>query len=238
MSNYLPTYEEVSEKLRYDEETGKFYWLVKAARNIYAGSEAGCVKATGRSNGERKGHLYIRIYGLTFTGGQLAWLLYHGEWPKNRIKFKDGNTLNLKIDNLDTANGLDAKFDHSDSEQRKTYLKEHREAHPLAWTESYLRKSFDISLNEYHNMVAAQGNRCAMCEKPETEMRNGEIKALSVDHNHTTGAVRGLLCSACNKAIGLLKEDRELFFAGVRYLDKHAEKNETMNIIPFTPETA
>lgn len=232
MSDRLPTHDEIAEKLRYDEYTGKFYWLVKPARNVYAGSEAGCVKATGVSNGNRKGHLYIRIDGFTFTGGQLAWLLHYGEWPRNRLRFEDGDTLNLKISNLSLANGLDAKFDHSDGAQRKTYMKEHREAHPLAWKESHLRQSFGISLNDYHNMVAAQGNKCAMCGEAETEMRGGEVKALAVDHNHSTGKVRGLLCSACNKAIGLLKEDRELFFAGVRYLDKHSDAG----IVPFVPK--
>ena len=51
-------------------------------------------------------------------------------------------------------------------------------------------------------------------------MRLGRIKSLSVDHCHTTGKVRGLLCQSCNTGIGLLKEDTKLFMAAIEYLEK------------------
>lgn len=53
-------------------------------------------------------------------------------------------------------------------------------------------KTYGITAVEYDALLAAQGGRCAICRaRPKT-------KRLAVDHNHATGAVRGLLCSRCN----------------------------------------
>jgi Recombination endonuclease VII len=82
--------------------------------------------------------------------------------------------------------------------------------------------SWQESLSNYEGFLKAQNNTCAICENPETsEYRNGKIKDLSVDHNHITGEVRGLLCNACNKAIGSLLADSgtELFVKAINYLE-------------------
>lgn len=59
------------------------------------------------------------------------------------------------------------------------------------------------ALNKYCSLLSLQDGRCAICREPETERdpRKGTLKKLAVDHCHTTGAVRGLLCSACNKIL-------------------------------------
>jgi len=62
---------------------------------------------------------------------------------------------------------------------------------------------------------------CAICEKPETAKRSGKVVPLSVDHNHQTGKPRGLLCAACNRAIGLMQEDPQRLEAAARYLRQH-----------------
>jgi hypothetical protein len=78
---------------------------------------------------------------------------------------------------------------------------------------SHLRKDYGITIEQYDAMLAAQGGVCAICKKPRA---NGH--RLHVDHNHTTGEVRGLLCVTCNSAIGTLKEDPTLFAAALAYL--------------------
>lgn len=77
----------------------------------------------------------------------------------------------------------------------------------------YLRRAHRISLEEYRNMVAAQGGLCAGCERPP---KDGE--RLCVDHNHKTKAIRGLLCHNCNRGIGFLGEDPNTFARLVKYL--------------------
>jgi len=52
-----------------------------------------------------------------------------------------------------------------------------------------------------------QKNLCAICGLPETDYQQYGVKNLAIDHNHRTKKVRGLLCSKCNRALGLLNVD-------------------------------
>lgn len=65
-------------------------------------------------------------------------------------------------------------------------------------------------------MAAEQENRCAVCEQPET--KRGARGTLSIDHDHVTGHVRGLLCAKCNMAVGLLQDSAELAERVMLYL--------------------
>jgi hypothetical protein len=80
-----------------------------------------------------------------------------------------------------------------------------------SWT---LRK-YGVTAGDYFGIVAAQGGVCAICGKPESDPRRSR---LSLDHNHTTGQIRGALCSRCNTAIGLLGDDPELIDTAAAYL--------------------
>ena len=63
------------------------------------------------------------------------------------------------------------------------------------------------------------GSRCALCRRTAEEARTSDrIKALSVDHCHETGAIRGLLCGPCNTGIGMLGENPERLTAAADYL--------------------
>ena len=74
------------------------------------------------------------------------------------------------------------------------------------------RKSkYGISVKEYEAMMESQDGCCAIC---------GERRRLGVDHNHKTKAVRSLLCSPCNTAIGLFKEDTRRMRAAIEYLER------------------
>lgn len=66
-----------------------------------------------------------------------------------------------------------------------------------------LRRKYGISVKEYDAMFEQQGGVCAICSAAP----NG--KRLAVDHNHTTGAVRALLCGPCNTALGVLEAHLE-----------------------------
>lgn len=73
---------------------------------------------------------------------------------------------------------------------------------------------YGITVAEYDAMHESQGGLCKICQRPE----NG--KRLSVDHCHTTGRVRGLLCAPCNQAIGMLQDSPVILQAAIDYLDK------------------
>lgn len=79
----------------------------------------------------------------------------------------------------------------------------------------YLQREYGITLAEYQRMLLAQGGGCAICDcRPE----NCPHGRLHVDHDHDTGIVRGLLCHACNIAIGLFGDDTERLDRARAYL--------------------
>jgi hypothetical protein len=73
-----------------------------------------------------------------------------------------------------------------------------------------LRKKYKITQDDYDRMVADQQGRCAIC--------HSEPPKLSVDHDHATGAVRGLLCTRCNIGLGFMRDDISLLNSAARYL--------------------
>lgn len=66
-----------------------------------------------------------------------------------------------------------------------------------------LMKFFNITVEEYDSILAAQGGVCAICERPPKNLS----RRLCVDHDHSTGLVRGLLCSFCNRGIAIFRDD-------------------------------
>lgn len=82
------------------------------------------------------------------------------------------------------------------------------------------RRQFGLSYDEYLSMCIAQGNKCRICDKPESEVHStGRIRELAIDHDHRTGKVRGLLCGKCNRAIGLMLDSPEILRAAASYLE-------------------
>lgn len=80
--------------------------------------------------------------------------------------------------------------------------------------EQSLKYNYGLTMDEYKVKLEAQGERCAVCgEYPE--------KRLHVDHDHQTGAVRGLLCEWCNHAIGKARDDPARLRAMADYLERH-----------------
>lgn len=68
-------------------------------------------------------------------------------------------------------------------------------------------RNYGLTLAEYDARLAEQGRVCAICRQPQ-----GRGWDLAVDHDHATGAVRGLLCGKCNVAPGLLRDDPDLLW--------------------------
>lgn len=77
-----------------------------------------------------------------------------------------------------------------------------------------LKKKFGLSVEQYESLLLSQGGVCAICREPCSSGNR-----LAVDHDHTTGKVRGLLCAQCNQALGKLQESPALLRAAVTYLE-------------------
>lgn len=80
-----------------------------------------------------------------------------------------------------------------------------------------------VDAARYQEMLREQNGVCAICHQPEKHRDglSGKPKDLAVDHDHATGAVRALLCSACNTALGLFNDDPKLLDKAKSYLASH-----------------
>ena len=79
------------------------------------------------------------------------------------------------------------------------------------------RELHDRAEAERRAMVTRQF--CDICKQPERATRNGVVKLLATDHDHTTGAWRGVLCQRCNNAIGLFRDNPQLLRLAADYLE-------------------
>lgn len=78
-----------------------------------------------------------------------------------------------------------------------------------------LRSKYNISLEDYKILQVNQNNKCAICDRHINELP----KNLDVDHCHTTGKVRGLLCGKCNMGLGYFQDDFQLLQKAIKYLN-------------------
>lgn len=74
-----------------------------------------------------------------------------------------------------------------------------------------LKSKYGITLDDYEDMAAEQKGCCKICGEYMGE-------ALRVDHCHTTGKVRGLLCNGCNVGLGNFKDSPEALLSAITYL--------------------
>ena len=103
-------------------------------------------------------------------------------------------------------------------ERNKAAQKRWREKYPgrnyESWRRWFLRKQYGISPEQYEQMLADQGGKCATCRREDPKKR------LAVDHDHETGEVRGLLCGPCNRFLGWINENPEVLRVMTAYLNK------------------
>ena len=105
----------------------------------------------------------------------------------------------------------EANKERAKENRRRNYI-ENKEAN-LQYSKAYnLKRKFNLTTEEYAQMLEKQGGVCAICGKTCT-------RALAVDHDHNTGIVRGLLCNNCNRGLGHMQDDIKILENAVRYLN-------------------
>lgn len=78
----------------------------------------------------------------------------------------------------------------------------------------YYRIKYNICLEDYDKILKSQNHCCAICRKNESDF----VRKLAVDHNHSNGKIRGLLCYNCNTALGKLQDDKNIIQCAINYL--------------------
>ena len=77
--------------------------------------------------------------------------------------------------------------------------------------ESYhYQRMYGVSIEEIRERYSQQEGICPICRE--------HFEKLDVDHDHSTGRIRGLLCGNCNRALGILKDDPERLIRAIEYL--------------------
>lgn len=87
-----------------------------------------------------------------------------------------------------------------------------RRANPQVARDWQLRRKYGISWDSFLSIVKEQGGGCALC---------GSCDGLVVDHCHSSGKVRGVLCRQCNCAIGLMQDSTSILARAIIYLEEN-----------------
>ena len=101
--------------------------------------------------------------------------------------------------------------------KRKAYYEKNKERLKLTPDKKKdykLKSDHGISLSAYQSMVDGQRNKCKICGKNQSEIKEN----LQVDHCHSSGKIRGLLCGKCNRGIGLLGDNASSLLKAYIYL--------------------
>ena len=110
----------------------------------------------------------------------------------------------------DAYNAYQRAYRAANPNKFKAYRERSRPKERLKWI--WFR--FGLSKEEYESLVTKQGGKCAICGGPPIRAN----KHLDVDHNHSTGKVRGLLCSNCNIGLGMFLDSEELLDTAINYI--------------------
>ena len=104
--------------------------------------------------------------------------------------------------------------------QRNEYYKT-PEGHKYQIEKSWRDKGMLFTTEEYQELLEEQAYGCAICGVKSN--KNGS--RFCVDHNHSTGSIRGLLCHDCNTTLGKFNDEVEMFYKAIDYLEKYNEQD-------------
>ena len=82
--------------------------------------------------------------------------------------------------------------------------------------ESYLKRKYGVTLEEKNKMIQNQGNKCGLCNKDFSSKKDTHL-----DHCHSSGKVRMVLCGSCNIGLGYFKDNPELLRKAALYLEEN-----------------
>jgi len=100
-------------------------------------------------------------------------------------------------------------------EKRKLQVQREADPSKLYNRRKYLKHSYGITVDDYDHMYTTQKGCCAICGVHQSET----VRKFHVDHCHSTGKIRGLLCQDCNHLLGRAKDTREILSNAIAYLN-------------------
>jgi len=138
-----------------------------------------------------------------------------GVYPVCRECKKDDG-LRWRQNNPEYGNNWRNDFKNKNPEKYKASRDEYNKG-PKG-KDSQLRREYGITLEEYNKILERQNFACAACKVNLLELKT---KNVHVDHDHSTGVVRGILYQGCNVALGLVRDSVERLHGLITYLEGH-----------------
>jgi len=123
-----------------------------------------------------------------------------------------------RLKNIDRLREAERQYRSDNKDKRYEYHKQWKRDNPerlaIIETRRRLKKNYNMTIEDYESLLLSQSGRCAICFTLPGDQK------LVVDHCHKTNTVRGLLCSSCNRGIGLLQDSLLVVRSAVEYLGK------------------
>ena len=119
----------------------------------------------------------------------------------------------------------------------KAYIRKYRNDNADTIKNYELKRMYGIDIDEFRKMLTAQGGKCAICGIAHDEDGTGQLvknghKHFSIDHDHKSGEIRGILCAKCNRGVGHFKDDPALFQSAITYLKSFNKVSFEVSEIP------
>jgi len=107
----------------------------------------------------------------------------------------------------------DIEFKRKNNNRSSNWRKKYKAKNKKSIYEAAIKRK-GLSLDDYTLLLISQNHCCAICNTPEYNLK----KRLFIDHCHSTGKIRGLLCANCNSAIGFAKDNTDVLNNCIKYL--------------------
>lgn len=103
---------------------------------------------------------------------------------------------------------------HRHKEDKRRYRREDPEKVRAKYREWQLRTLYGITIEQYNQLLQKQNHACAICKSTSPGKKDWHV-----DHCHSSGAIRGILCADCNLTLGKVKDSTEVLMNMVKYLE-------------------
>lgn len=130
-----------------------------------------------------------------------------------------------RLKHIEKARQRSREYHQKHRDRLRLYRKEWQKKNSDACHLKKMQRIHGLEPGEYAKKFEIQQGLCAICREPERlkDRRSGMRRRLSVDHNHATGKNRGLLCGACNAALGHMRDNVRILRAAIDYLNLYTE---------------
>lgn len=136
---------------------------------------------------------------------------------KNGYRRKDGTSATRNDCKACNKKAHD-KYVEKNREDLNSYMRDRYSQEEKIRIRAYgLKRMYGLSLDAYEELLIKQKYKCAVCEIDQKSYK----RPFDVDHDHSTGIIRGLCCMRCNRAMGLFKDDPKITQRATNYLMKN-----------------